>query len=291
MKNFLSKKVLSRILIGGIYLIYALLLIVLRNNAFATLAIGIISLIAVYEYFQCVNLDKTFFEYFGYFLTITSSLILYSASNRLMTNHEITGKFSQYILLYINMIVIIIFIYNILKNMQYNIKELALVLFGYIYTILLPIYILRMYFLPNGNLIICYLLVITMSTDTFAYIFGRMIGKIHFTSISPKKTIEGSIAGIIFSMIFTILYLIFLKYIMKSSLDFYSYVKLGIFSLIFSIISQLGDLVASMIKRSFNKKDFSRLLQEHGGILDRFDSLLFISSVAYTLFSYGVLNI
>ena len=126
---------------------------------------------------------------------------------------------------------------------------------------------------------IIYLLLITTITDTFALFSGILIGKHKLCpSVSPKKTIEGSVGGTIFgTFVATAFYITVIDPSM--SLAFVT-----IITVILSLLGQLGDLVFSSIKRYYGKKDFSNLIPEHGGILDRFDSLIFVV-LAFIIFS------
>ncbi|MBI3133138.1 MAG: phosphatidate cytidylyltransferase [Bacteroidetes bacterium] len=111
--------------------------------------------------------------------------------------------------------------------------------------------------------------------DTFAYLTGRLIGKHKlFERISPKKTWEGFIGGAVFAMIAGILLAYFLDQ---------SYVKFIAYALVASVIGTLGDLVESMLKRSVDVKDSGTILPGHGGILDRFDAVLFVVPVIFFL--------
>lgn len=115
-------------------------------------------------------------------------------------------------------------------------------------------------------------------TDIFAYFVGRFFGKHKLIpEISPKKTIEGSIGGIVFCSLSFVLYGFILSYFTKISLI--SYIVLAIVGVIISVVSQIGDLTMSQIKRQFGVKDYGKILPGHGGMLDRFDSILAVSLV------------
>lgn len=124
---------------------------------------------------------------------------------------------------------------------------------------------------------VVYALIVIWMTDTGAYLVGRKIGKHKlWPDISPNKTIEGFIGGILSAIISAC---IFHYFIPITS----SYIILIVVTLIASIAGQLGDLVESAIKRHYDVKDSGNLLPGHGGILDRFDSLLFVLPLLHFL--------
>lgn len=119
--------------------------------------------------------------------------------------------------------------------------------------------------------LIIYLFLITIITDTYAYITGRLIGKHKLLEdISPKKTWEGSIGGTIFGVFIAVVYY---HNVFPYSFHFVFLVAMTLF---LSILGQYGDLVFSAIKRYYGKKDFSNIMPGHGGILDRLDSIIFV---------------
>ena len=134
-----------------------------------------------------------------------------------------------------------------------------------------------------GKYLIWYLIFTSWGSDTFAYSFGMRIGKHKISKVSPKKSIEGCIAGVFGAVLLSMIYTI----IININLDFgISYWKIGLASAIFCIIGQIGDFAASTIKRYFDIKDYSNLFPGHGGMLDRIDSVMFIAPFAFWMFAF-----
>ncbi len=165
----------------------------------------------------------------------------------------------------------------ILEN--YEIKDYAYTTFTYFYVIFLLNLLAS---IDDINLIIS-AFVISFSTDTFAYFVGSTFGKHKLIEkVSPNKSVEGAIGGTFFSLIITTIYFVMLnKY--NGIYNINALVVLII--LLSSIAGQFGDLFASKIKRYTEIKDYAQILPGHGGILDRFDSLIFISPFIYILYN------
>ena len=120
-------------------------------------------------------------------------------------------------------------------------------------------------------------------SDIFAYICGRLFGRHKLIpEVSPQKTVEGMIGGILFTMLGFALYgfVIFKIYHISPN-----YVAMLIVGAIVSLVSQLGDLIASIIKRQYNIKDYGKILPGHGGVMDRFDSMLAVSPFLFIMIS------
>ena len=124
-----------------------------------------------------------------------------------------------------------------------------------------------------GSIIYLLVFIAPWVTDTFAYFCGRLFGKHKLIpSVSPKKTIEGSVGGIVFCIIGCVVYRIILSLLKYENLPpIWIFAVLGF---IISIVSQIGDLMFSLIKRRYGIKDYGVLFPGHGGVLDRFDSVI-----------------
>ncbi len=153
-------------------------------------------------------------------------------------------------------------------NKFYNIND-GLYVMGIVY--FLGLSFGNIIYLMNTDLTKCiFIFIIAFITDTYAYIGGMLIGRHKLTTISPKKTIEGSIIGTLMgTLVGTVYY-----YNVVGGVTVFQTVML---SLGLTILSEVGDLMFSSIKRYFNKKDYSNLIPGHGGILDRFDSVIYVS--------------
>lgn len=133
--------------------------------------------------------------------------------------------------------------------------------------------------LEDGLYVIGFLFMVTIMTDTFAYIFGVRFGKHRLAEkISPKKSIEGSIGGTLSAIILTMIYIWIFKLEAIGNIQMTVLISFALILLI-SCIGQVGDLVASKFKRDNGIKDYSNLFPGHGGVMDRFDSAMFAAMV------------
>jgi len=174
----------------------------------------------------------------------------------------------------ITFFIILTFISQLFKKDHSKVlAEISITIFGSIYLGYLLSFMLKIKDLPNGNYFLISLLIITWANDIGAYLIGTRFGKNKiFPKISPKKTIEGSIGGVILSIAVT--------FALKDwvNLTFNELLFLG---LIISIIAQLGDLFESVLKRGSGIKDSGNLIPGQGGILDCLDSLIFTAPIFY----------
>lgn len=198
---------------------------------------------------------------------LTSYFIIISVYDIYSLNYHIKNIF-------ITFFIILFFVRQLFKK-EYSkvLTEISITIFGSIYLGYFFSFILKIKDLPNGNYFLISLLIITWANDTGAYLIGTKLGKNKiFHRISPKKTIEGSIGGIIFGIAGA--------FALKSWLHL-AFIELISLGLLISIIAQLGDLFESVLKRGSGIKDSGTLVPGHGGILDCLDSLIFTAPVFY----------
>jgi len=160
---------------------------------------------------------------------------------------------------------------NTIQKLDISIRYLLL---SFTFLILLP-------FINGGYeaSVILSLIIFIWVNDSFAFFVGKNLGKRKlFESVSPKKTIEGFLGGVFFSLI--------TAFLVSYFCDFLSLTNLLVISLIASIIGTIGDLVESKFKRQANTKDSGTIMPGHGGILDRLDSLLFVAPFVYLYIHY-----
>jgi phosphatidate cytidylyltransferase len=169
-----------------------------------------------------------------------------------------------------------VFIPVLIRKKGNPIVDVSITIMGWLYVVLPFSIFIMLYKLPNSSaewLIISGMFLIIWSNDTFAYLSGRFFGKHKlFERISPKKTWEGSIGGFVFAVIAGLVYAFFTNQ---------SFIFWGVGACIIAIGGVIGDLIESKIKRITGVKDSGNIMPGHGGILDRFDAIMFAAPFFY----------
>lgn len=169
--------------------------------------------------------------------------------------------------------------YLVFYHDRCDFSTITSIFFQTLYVSFLFAHIILVRKLSYGNYIMWFIFITAWLSDTLAYFVGIKFGRNKLIpAISPKKTIEGSVGGLAGSVIFNILFAIVCSLGFNLSVNYF-----GVFfmAIIAGVMSQLGDLTASAIKREYGIKDYSSFLPGHGGILDRFDSVLFVAPTIY----------
>lgn len=209
----------------------------------------------------------------GKYLAWTCLIFLYAIYARKFFVESPFENFTNYILLWF-CVTVSLGLIMVLFSKDHNISDGPVTTLSVLYIGFLGSHIVLIDNLEQGSILIWLALLTSFGTDTSAYFSGMLWGKRKLSpSLSPKKTVEGAIGGIIGSML---LCLLFARFFAPELM-----LHCSIIGLTGSVAAQFGDLVASAFKRKMGIKDYGSLIPGHGGILDRFDSILFTTPVVY----------
>jgi phosphatidate cytidylyltransferase len=169
----------------------------------------------------------------------------------------------------------------LMKHREMKFEELALTFMaGYVVPFLLSA-VVRIHNWDNGRVLILLPFVISFMSDTGAYFTGYFLGKHKLApEISPKKTIEGLVGGLVGAVIGVVIYCLVAKKILHFAVNYYC---IPIYGILGSLGAVLGDLYFSVVKRQTGIKDYGNLIPGHGGILDRFDSMVVVAPLVELL--------
>ena len=264
LKGSLKKRLVSSSLI---LTLVAIIIFNSPNWAFSLLASAMIGC-ALWEFFNLAQKKGIFvYKYFGILIGMLVPAILHFQSG-------IEGYFAVepfFIVIACLFTFVLLFIRR--ENAQ-ALSSISVTMFGLLYIAWFFSFFIKLKFLPQGALLVAFLIVVTKMGDIGAYFVGRSIGK-HglIPRISPNKTIEGTIGGLIASVATAL--------ISRSYLPNYSFAHLLTLGLLLGILAQVGDLAESLIKRDCNVKDAGNNISGFGGMLDVIDSLLFTAPIFY----------
>lgn len=242
------------------------------NKYVVDIFLAIIACISMQEYMNAISKDAKPIRWLGYISCIFIAFI------HIIPQYIPEPILNNIIILAIPILLLVLFATIVSTNMRINFKDVSYTLFGIVYIVTCIGFIAKIRGLEHGNWLVWFAIIAAWASDTFAYFIGKRFGKHKFSKVSPKKSIEGCIAGVIGAVIVALIYTYAVNEI--TSLNF-SYIYITIITAILSIIGQIGDFAASSIKRYVDVKDYSNLIPGHGGMLDRIDSLMFLSPFAY----------
>ncbi len=237
-------------------------------------AMAICSLIAVYEMMSCIGLKKEYVLTIPLYLAALGLPFLVRCAGDLNTFRQVVTALALSVVLYF--LAVLTFSHGKYKPSDVS---LAFMTAFYILAGFHAIMVLRDYEL-GGKYVYLTVFICAWVTDTFAYFCGMLFGRggKHklIPDVSPKKTVEGAIGGIVFCILSMVIY----GLVINGMTDYHAnYPVLIVGGLLASVISQVGDLCMSVIKRAYGIKDYGKLFPGHGGMLDRFDSVMAVSVV------------
>lgn len=272
-------KTIKRTITGVITLPVLAIILIFSNTIIMDIFTAIIACISMYEYFHCFKSTNKAnpSQYLGYIYCILIAFTHF-VDERLLTSILIA---------IIPVSLVVLFAELVLSKGKKTVKDIAVTMLGICYIPLMLIYLSLVRDMEldhglNGKILIWFVLIASWGSDIFAYFIGRHFGKHKLTAVSPNKTVEGAVAGVVGAILFGILFAVLCNTIWGVGIN---YLLIGCIMAVLSIVGQIGDLAASSIKRYCEIKDFSELIPGHGGMLDRIDSIIFVLPFAFILFS------
>ena len=249
--------------------------IVFANKYVVDAIVAVLAISAIYEYTKCTRNKFKTIMWVGIVTAAMISLIHFIPCEYLL----------RYLPLGLLTILAILFMHVVFTDMKINAADIAVTLFGIIYIVGLFAYVALLNGYERngfilGKLFLGYLFLATWGCDVFAFLIGFKFGKHKFSKISPKKSVEGCLAGTISGVVLVLITTVIYNQVFELQIN---YLIIGIIGLVINLLGQIGDFSASCIKRYSEVKDFSNLLPGHGGIIDRFDSVIFAAPFAYYL--------
>ena len=272
-------KTIKRTITGVITLPVLAIILIFSNTIIMDIFTAIIACISMYEYFHCFKSTNKAnpSQYLGYIYCILIAFTHF-VDERLLTS---------IIIAIIPVSLVVLFAELVLSKGKKTVTDIAVTMLGIFYIPLMLIYLSLVRDMEldhglNGKILIWFVLIASWGSDIFAYFIGRHFGKHKLTAVSPNKTVEGAVAGVVGAILLGILFAILCNTIWGVGIN---YLLIGCIMAVLSIVGQIGDLAASSIKRYCDIKDFSELIPGHGGMLDRIDSIIFVLPFAFILFS------
>ena len=267
----MAKRLISALV--GVVILFSVYF--LKNDVVFNIAVVIVSMIGLNEFYHAVRqINIKPVEWVGYICCLLLGLIGFVSESVLL----------PFLVLIMPISFAIISLVATMSDLKINFIDIACTLMGIIYVPLMFAFLILLWQMKNGYLFVWFVFGGAWMTDIFAYLVGKAIGKHKFSKTSPNKSIEGCIGGLIGSSLFYGIY----SYYLNTNFLAQTNVELNIalmtfLGVIISAIAQIGDFSASAIKRHCKIKDFGKIMPGHGGVLDRFDSIIMIIPFVYIL--------
>ena len=258
-------------LISGILLLLATVIILSRGGMLLLGVLYIVSLIGMSELFRVLRIKRNWLSVAGYLATTIYYVLLLVQRDDSIT------------LLGILYLILLMGIY-VFTFPRFRVEQVQGAFFGLFYVAVMLSYIYQVRTLEAGEFAVWLIFLSAWGCDTCAYCVGMLFGKHKMApKLSPKKSVEGGIGGIVGAAILGGIYAVLVNKYASAEVNVISY---ALICGVGGMISQVGDLAASAIKRNHEIKDYGTLIPGHGGILDRFDSVIFTAPIIYYMAMY-----
>ena len=277
MKNERLKRVIS----GIIIVVVTFPILFFTDTLVITFYMMTVACFGIYELLKCMKLDK-------WYIVVPAELIAVSAHvidrPRLFGLPDIPGDKLVYVyLMMAALFIFYLFALCVFIPSKYNIETNGFCGLMCIYVLAGTISAVMLCELPSGKFAFPLIFISAWMTDACAYGVGRKLGKHKLCpTISPKKSVEGALGGIAGNVIGFIIYAVIIQIFTQTTPK---YIALIITAIGLSVISQLGDLIMSLVKRRFGIKDYGKIIPGHGGMLDRFDSITAVSIIIFMFYT------
>lgn len=256
--------------ISGVFIIIITLLLGIFGSYYLFGALLLISLQGMYELYHAYGFDRSTFATISYIMAILAYVLMLL-------------KFDEkYVLLLLIGNVLVYTTIFVFKYPKYKFPQMAVAFIGVFYVAIMLSYIYKVRMMEYGFYWFWLIFVASWGSDVFAYLVGSLLGKHKAVpKLSPHKTVEGCIGAVAGAALLGFVYVLIFKNSLQGEIN--NFIIIPIVCGLSSIVAQIGDLTASAIKRQCEIKDFGKIIPGHGGILDRFDSVIYVAPLCYFL--------
>lgn len=263
-------------LLSGILLVIIALITLIMGGPVLFVTVAAISMIGLRELYQVFHIENKLLGGVGYFSVLLYYLLLLMESMGNLPENLSDWRMLLFMAFLICLMAVMVFAYP-----AYHPSQVMAVFFGFFYVAVMLSYIYQIRLLQGGVFTVWLVFICAWGCDTCAYCVGMLIGRHKMAPVlSPKKSVEGGVGGIAGAALIGVLYALAINHWGGAGVI---PVEFAVIGAVGGAISQVGDLAASAIKRNYNIKDYGRLIPGHGGILDRFDSVIFTAPIIYYL--------
>lgn len=261
-------------LLSGIVLVALALILIITGGELLLVSAFVISCIGMYELYRVFAAEKSVLAAAGYL----AAAVYYC-------NLE-WNFIPDILMLFMAFIILLMFVY-VFAYPKYHSRQVMAVFFGLFYVAVMLSYVYRIRELSRGLYLAFLVFLCSWGCDTCAYCVGILIGRHKMSpKLSPKKSVEGAVGGVVGAALLTALYSFAFRAQME--IDAAEIGILAVIAAVAALISMVGDLTASAIKRNYDIKDYGHLIPGHGGILDRFDSVIITAPIIFYLARYMI---